>query len=129
MSSSASVYVGPYAVWAGEGGFPRQDGELVTFETLGDYFGEDGTAEVEYDQGDVKTVIYVPNDDRPGGPRRTVSYGSYPPGGCAALDLRGIDPDAEVAAFRKAYAKELAELTAAAGREPMYRWGLVYCIS
>ena len=39
---------------------------------------------------------------------------------------QAVDQEAELAAFRKAYAVELAELTAAAGREPAYRWGLVY---
>jgi len=139
MSSSASVYVGPYAVWAGEGGLPRGGGEILMFDELGGYFGEDVTAEVEYGRGDVEAVIYVPVEPRPrpgrprpkprpGAPERAVRY-DYPPGGCAASDLRGIDREAELEAFRKAYAAELAELTAAAGREPVYGWGLVYCYS
>jgi hypothetical protein len=41
-------------------------------------------------------------------------------------DLTALDRQAEVEWFRAAFAAELAEVVRLSGREPSFRWGLVY---
>src|SRR5262245_21623272 len=116
MSKIASLYVGPYALWAGEGGFPVDPaGNSLCTRVLGDHAGPDGTAEVVFGEGPVPAVLYAPLAGRPRqrGPQQTAQYTEGPPGGCAGLDLGTIDRDAEVAAFRRAYARELAAMAKA----------------
>jgi hypothetical protein len=71
-------------------------------------------------------IFYTPAPDGPPSDKwRTFNY-SFPPSGCAGVDFRGIDQEAEVAAFRSAFKPELDTLTQRIGRPPVLRWGMIY---
>jgi hypothetical protein len=70
-----------------------------------------------------RRICYLPSYPiRPGGPRGAVG-GVVPPVQPQVIDLRAVDPAAEVAAFAAAYATELAGLASAFGGPPELGWG------
>jgi hypothetical protein len=129
MSRLAYVYVGPFAMWPEECAPSPDQAAKICGSALGEYPGgvvEPGAAPRA---GPAQVIFYVPNSyepPRPGGPSRTLHYCNEPPGECVGADYRSLDREAEVEAFRTAYARELAALAKAAGREPVVGWGVIY---
>ena len=118
MSRSISFYVGAYAMWADVGRLETE------FEDLWSYGGLDDEAEVEPGEPPQRAIFYAPSTDcdREGiGHRRPQSVF-----GCIALDFRGVDQEAEVEAFRRAFKPELETLADEVGKPPTFRWGVVY---
>jgi hypothetical protein len=120
MSRSPYVYVGPYAMWV-EASPPEDD-----FPRLWGHWGPDGVGEIEPGQEPVPVIFYTPAPDSlPSDGWRTFNY-TIPPSGCAAVDFRGVDQEAEIEAFRAEYKTELDALTHQIGRPPVLRWGMIY---
>jgi hypothetical protein len=105
---------------------PETD-EVMFCDVLWGHWGPDGVGEVEPGQEAVRAIFFSPHPDSPRakGPKmaRTVLY---PPRGAVGLDLRGVDPEAEVEAFRVAYKVELETMAHSIGRPPALRWGMIY---
>src|SRR5262245_57143371 len=125
MSKSASLYVGPYAMWEGLRP-PGQD--VLPWDVFEGWWSSvTGVIEVEFGGGQVRAFCVVPSQEypRPGGPKHMAVYmnsGEW----YAALDLSGIDREAELEAFRRTYEQELRGMAEALGREPVLRWGVIY---
>lgn len=120
MSRSACFYVGPYAMWVDAS--PPVD-------AVGDLWGSWGSDDlgmIEPGQQPLRVVFYSPSPDsrRAGTPQRVAHILGAPD--CVALDLQGVDREAEVDAFRTAYKPELDELAHRIGRPPVLRWGMIY---
>src|SRR5262245_28327959 len=99
---------------------PRTEHGDPYYGALGPYWG--AVVESGSTPGAIPTraVFYVPDSGpdvppRPGGPSHIFAYGDTPPGGCVGRDLRFLDRESEIEAFRVAYARELAEMAKAAG--------------
>jgi hypothetical protein len=127
MSRSSCVYVGPYAMWLDAD--PPVDPETDDVMFCGVLWGhwEDGGVQVEPGRRPVRAIFFSPHPDSPraGGPRAAFTY-CGPPGGGVGLDLRGVDAEAELEAFRVAYKVELETMAHSIGRPPVLRWGVIY---
>jgi hypothetical protein len=125
MSQGVSLYVGPYAMWVG----PWKGDLEADPEALDAYHSmrmSDGKAEIEPNGPAVEADLFIADSSRPDGPKRLVLYTDAPSGGFAGLDLGAIDRRAEVAAFRRAYRRELVALERVAGGELVVRWGVIF---
>jgi hypothetical protein len=136
MSRIAAVYVGPYA--ALPRGAELRDPE--TGESLDDpqslceglsgafchYYADPAPAGRRASSGAGRDVLFAPwgGKVRADGPARVVDWDR--PEGTFWSDLLGVDREAEVEAFRRAYAEELAQLAAAAGGELEFGWGVIF---
>lgn len=124
MSVSACLYVGPYALWV-DADPPGED--VLPWDVLsGHWSSMTKELQVAFSKGSVRGFCVVPSSTAPraGGPTRTMESLNF--WGYAALDLSDIDREAEVEAFRRAYERELAEMAAAIGSEPVLRWGVIF---
>src|SRR5579871_5183773 len=96
-------------------------GRLETeFEDLWSYGGLDDEAEVEPGEPPRRAIFYAPSTDcdRDG----IVHRRPQSVFGCIALDFRGVDQEAEVEAFRRAFKPELETLADEIGKPPTFRW-------
>lgn len=136
MSGAASVYVGPYAMIPRDA--PLRDPE--TGEPLGDvqplceelsealchYYASPVPAGRRPGEGSRRDVLFAPwgGKIRASGPTRALDWDGPP--GVFSCNLQGVDRQAEVEAFRRVYAKELAHLAKAAGSELVFGWGVIF---
>lgn len=120
----ACTYVGPYAAWPGIYA-PQEEADDRLFGGLAGHWGPDD-AVLEPGQEPVPAFFARPqqNDRRQGGPKLALTYYSWDVS-CVALDLREVDPEAEIEAFRTAYKGELDAITQRVGQPPVFRWGIV----
>ena len=72
--------------------------------------------------------FFTPSESkpRPGGPKVVFQYTNEPPGECLGADLRLVDREAEIEGLPPGVRPELAAMTAIAGREPDFGWGIIY---
>jgi hypothetical protein len=125
MSQIPSLYVGPYAMWVGPWERdPSDDPEAL--DAYNSMRMSDGKAEIEPHGPAGQADLFVAASSRTGGPKRLVLYTDAPAGGFAGLDLGAVDREAEVAAFRRAYRRELAALARVAGGQLVVRWGVIF---
>jgi hypothetical protein len=128
MGRLASVYAGPFAMWPESHAPLDEHGGEMFADEFGWFYAAVVGPGSEPGAGPSRAVFYTPNQDkpRPGGPVWVFSYTNEPPGEYVGADFRRVDREAEVEAFRRAYARELAEMAKAAGREPVLGWGVLY---
>jgi hypothetical protein len=126
MGIRTNVYVGPYALWTNAYAPSEDDQDALLFRVLAGHWGP-GDAVIEPDQEPVPAFFAAPrpNDPRRGGPKLALTYYSWDDE-CVALDLREVDREAEVKAFRLAYKAELDAIAQRVGHPPVLRWGIVY---
>jgi hypothetical protein len=122
------MYVGPFAMWPEDRAPSHEHVELMFCDELGDFDAAVVGLGRETGAAPSRAVFYTPNPDkpRPGGPTCLLFYVNEPPGEVVGADFRFMDREAEVEAFRRAYTRELAELTKLAEREPVLGWGVIY---
>jgi hypothetical protein len=124
MGGSA-IYVGPYPMWTDD--VSREELEKVVGEGLDLRWSQEGEAVIEPGEGRVPVLFAAPRqtEQRRGGPECALTFSSYHYG-CVGLDLREVDRNAEVNAFRRAYKAELDAITQRVGSPPVIRWGVLY---
>lgn len=123
------VYVGPYAVYQVPSGFRLPADVTEALQSVKSSLGSHGyPPKVEVGGVTCERQLWTPFfSDGPGAAEAILGrpiewrlHGTH--GDC---DLTGVDHAAEARWFRTTFAKQLALLRAAYGREPEFRWGVV----
>jgi hypothetical protein len=140
MSSTHTVYVGPYAEWLLDRNLNGRTDELVDIlgyegerrgpDMLEVNIGHSGLPRLKRDGRELWCLCCHPYFDKymieeyAVRPPRNFAWGSYDARN-SVLDLSQIDRAAEVSWFESTYGRRLSWLAGLLGIPPMVRWGVV----
>jgi hypothetical protein len=133
MSVIHGVWVGPYAEWLvrPEEPEPNED-ELATGKISSTWgltiaWGVSEPPEIKVAGVVCRRFCFVPKTTGRGRPRpkRQMNFSHEGDEGCGIEDLRGVDAQAEIEWFVRAFSKELKAVEKFYGRPPRFGWGVV----
>jgi hypothetical protein len=133
MSTLHGVWVGPYAEWLvrPEEPDPEEDkiatGKLSSTWGLSVAYGVSDPPETEVAGVVYRRFCFVPSttDRGQGRPKRHMNFSGEGDDGCGIEDLRGVDAQAEIEWFMRAFSKELKAVEKFYDRPPRFGWGVV----